>query len=218
MNNSRSFPTRLSLVAGKECVQFPSPAADPYVHLMNPMKEFVNRDDSHLGHEFRKFKKRHRKSFASAADERKRFNHLRHNTRYVNSMNRRNLSYALKLNSRADWSQDDFKLLRGRLRFPSLRSRAKLFPRKAFASRDLPVHVDWRRKGAVTPVKDQAICGSCWSFAAVGHLEGQFFIKVGLNRFRRKDDFERALHGPAAFEPKLKLNVNISTFLPLFLS
>lgn len=47
------------------------------------------------------------------------------------------------------------------------------------ANVEYPKEVDWRSQGAVTDVKDQEDCGSCWAFAATGTLEGQHFRKSG---------------------------------------
>eukprot|EP00483_Globobulimina_turgida_P006425 UN06435 len=43
----------------------------------------------------------------------------------------------------------------------------------------IPTSMDWRTKGAITPIKNQGQCGSCWSFSTTGVLESAWQILTG---------------------------------------
>ena len=98
--------------------------------------------------------------------------------RFIHAKNRQNLSYKLAPNHLTDLTDHERLKMRGRLRSKGYNGGAP-FSYTDFELKSAPKSLDWRLYGAVSPVKDQASCGSCWSFGTVGTLEGANFLKTG---------------------------------------
>ncbi|WOK95304.1 hypothetical protein Cni_G04011 [Canna indica] len=130
---------------------------------------------------FESWMEKHRKSYASFAEKLRRFEVFEDNLKHIDETNRKSGgSYWLGLNEFADLSHDEFKekYLGVNTGMPRRRSECSSSFRYGNAS-ELPESVDWRKKGAVTRVKNQGQCGSCWAFSTVAAVEGINQIAMG---------------------------------------
>ncbi|KAF6176969.1 hypothetical protein GIB67_027769 [Kingdonia uniflora] len=114
-------------------------------------------------------------------EKQKRFNVFKENVKYVHGVNKMDKPYKLKLNKFADMTNHEFKssyagskvnhhrMFRGDQRGSGNFMYEDVVPEAS---------VDWRKSGAVTPIKDQGQCGSCWAFSTIVAVEGINFIKT----------------------------------------
>ncbi|XP_047337067.1 senescence-specific cysteine protease SAG39-like [Impatiens glandulifera] len=115
--------------------------------------------------------------YKDEAEKEKRYTIFKDNVEMIESFNRAaNKPYKMGINQFADLTNQEFKL-RNKFKSHVCSDNNSLFRYQNISA--VPATMDWRKKGAVTPIKDQGQCGCCWAFSAVAATEGIAQIATG---------------------------------------
>ncbi|KAL3819309.1 hypothetical protein ACJIZ3_005214 [Penstemon smallii] len=145
--------------------------------------EFTEKDlvsDERLWDLYEKWRSHHTVS-RDLTEKQKRFNVFKANVQHIHEENQMDKPYKLKLNKFADMTNHEFrnfyssKIKHYRMLHGDRATTGFMHAK----TENLPESVDWRKQGAVTGVKNQGRCGSCWAFSTVVGLEGINKIKTG---------------------------------------
>lgn len=110
-----------------------------------------------------------------------RYEIFRENMEYVNAWNAVNSSTVLGLNGMADLTNEEYQRIYLGTHYIAGAEEVNVDSRIVLPHFDalLSDSLDWRVSGAVTSIKDQGQCGSCWAFSTTGSVEGAFQVSTG---------------------------------------
>lgn len=162
------------------CERSQLPKADQNVvkEMFDEVQTNTTPETDNVEETFRKFIVRHKKPYLNDKQEyAKRFAIFQHNlvkARKMQEMDKGSAKYGVTVFS--DMTEEEFKKY---YRMPGWGKPLYEMKEVEIPNIDVPKAFDWRDKGAVTPVKNQGQCGSCWAFSTTGNIEGQWKIKKG---------------------------------------
>ncbi|WCJ32678.1 senescence-associated gene 12 [Euphorbia peplus] len=121
---------------------------------------------------------RYGRVYKDSNEKEMRFDIFKQNVQLIESFNKAGgKSYKLGINQFADLTNEEFKTSRNKFKGHMCSEQAGPFRYQNISA--VPTSMDWRKKGAVTPIKDQGQCGSCWAFSTVAAVEGITQLTTG---------------------------------------
>ena len=133
--------------------------------------------DSLIFQQFQKFIKKYQKKYESINEFLARYEVFRKNV--MDTFKEENSLYRTGITKFSDLTKQEFAKIYLNLNYDAL-AMANFDPTIVKVSNAAPDAYDWRDYGRVSPVKDQASCGSCWAFSTIANLEGLYYAKKGV--------------------------------------